>query len=369
MVGNLLVVTKENSADFTAALEVVDVLDPAAPQVAGRLALGGGEARDVSVQGSFAYIAAGSWRGFEVVEVSIPARPRLLSSIPRFLGFAGRDVELAGQFVVGADEQRTGAALTDVSDPRSPQFRGLVDFFVLSGGYRGIGIARDERRVYLTASTSAEEHGTTGESRLLIGQYLRFPDDTAGVAPTVRLVAPTAGASVVEGSPLLVRVDAVDDMAVVWVELRVNGQLAASGSGSAPFLIFVPLGAPQLTLSAQAVDPAGNLGVAPEIVLAVAPDTQPPTLQITAPLNGNTVAEGRTFLMAVEASDNAVVSEVEFLMDGQVLFTDTVPPYEGELPAPIGQPTLTLGARARDVAGNVGSAPDVVVVVGPAGNE
>ncbi len=360
--GSLLVVTKENSANSTATVEVIDILDPATPQVVGRLELGGGQARDVSLQGTFAYIAAGPSRGFHVVDVAVPSRPRLLSSLPSNVGFAGRDVEQVGQFVGAADAFGTTAALVDVSDASAPQFRALIDFSNLESGYDGIGIAQDDRRVYLTASTSREENGTTGNSRLFIGQYLDFPADTAGVAPKVRITEPPAGAVVREGELLTVLIDAIDDVAVPAVELLVNGQVVATGTRL--FTIDIPFQIAAFTLSARAVDPGGNRSVASDVTVAVEPDPLP-TVAITTPTGGATMVAGDSLLVTVAATDDRGIVSVRFLVDGVVVFIDTLVPYRFVIPVPVGSSSLTLGAVAVDGLGQTGIAANVQISVIP----
>ena len=59
------------------------------------------------------------------------------------------------------------------------------------------------------------------------------------------------------------------------------------------------------------------------------------------------------------------VAKVEFLVNGQVVSTDFLAPYEFTLTVPTDVTGLTPGARATDLGGNTGVADDVQVNVVP----
>ncbi|WP_342377656.1 PHB depolymerase family esterase [Myxococcus stipitatus] len=91
-------------------------------------------------------------------------------------------------------------------------------------------------------------------------------------------------------------------------------------------------------------------------------DTTPPTVQVTSPTDGATVRG--TVTVAVGASDDVGVARVELLVDGAVVATDTVAPYEFAWSSEgVGNGAHTLGARAYDGAGNVGLDDDTHVTV------
>ncbi|HEV7516089.1 MAG TPA: Ig-like domain-containing protein, partial [Thermoanaerobaculia bacterium] len=91
----------------------------------------------------------------------------------------------------------------------------------------------------------------------------------------------------------------------------------------------------------------------------------PPTAQITSPTSGQTVIEGQTLTVTVDAADDVAIASVDVLANGQLVFTSTTIPYQAELNVPIGISTLTLGARAIDLGGNIGIASDVILTVIP----
>ncbi len=95
-----------------------------------------------------------------------------------------------------------------------------------------------------------------------------------------------------------------------------------------------------------------------------ASDTTPPTVSITAPAGGATVA-GTAVTVSATAADNVGVAGVQFLLDGANLGNeDTASPYSltWNTTTTTGGPHA-LSARARDAAGNLAVAPDVNVTV------
>ncbi|MFY9823636.1 MAG: carboxypeptidase regulatory-like domain-containing protein [Thermoanaerobaculia bacterium] len=90
--------------------------------------------------------------------------------------------------------------------------------------------------------------------------------------PIVAVVAPAAGAQVIEGSRVVVTVGAADDQGVRFVELSANGVPLGSDSVSPyEFSLQVPTGISELRLTATAEDSLGQRSTA-ESVLNVVPD-------------------------------------------------------------------------------------------------
>jgi len=93
------------------------------------------------------------------------------------------------------------------------------------------------------------------------------------------------------------------------------------------------------------------------------PDTTPPTVLIASPAEGATVSGNTT--VSAAASDDVDVVGVQFLLDGVNLGAeDTVPPFSISWDtASADNGGHALSARARDVAGNTGTAPSINVTV------
>jgi len=99
------------------------------------------------------------------------------------------------------------------------------------------------------------------------------------------------------------------------------------------------------------------------LVTQGAVDTTPPTVAITSPSPGATVAG--TVAVAASASDDGAVAGVQFLLDGVALGAEVLaPPYTVNWnTAASGNGTHVLSARARDAAGNTATAVNITVTV------
>jgi hypothetical protein len=98
-------------------------------------------------------------------------------------------------------------------------------------------------------------------------------------------------------------------------------------------------------------------------------DTTPPTVSITAPLNGATVVG--TVSINATASDNIGVTKVEFYVDGALKSTDMTSPYSYSWDSTsVANGSHSLTAKAYDAALNVGTSTAVGVTVNnPSGTD
>jgi len=90
-----------------------------------------------------------------------------------------------------------------------------------------------------------------------------------------------------------------------------------------------------------------------------------PIVRIVAPDLDDSIIEGSMVTIIATATDDVAVAAVHFLVDGAVVFTDTRSPYQFDFKVPLGSTHITLGARAIDFAGNVGTASEVQINVLP----
>ena len=102
---------------------------------------------------------------------------------------------------------------------------------------------------------------------------------------------------------------------------------------------------------------------APRKVLGREGDTTPPAVRLIAPAAG-LVVHGPLHLAAV-AQDNAGVTLVEFLVNGQSMCLDDAPPYECVWQGPLPLTDLVLSARAYDAGQNIGASPAINVRYSP----
>ncbi len=92
------------------------------------------------------------------------------------------------------------------------------------------------------------------------------------------------------------------------------------------------------------------------------PDTQAPTVSITAPADGAVVSG--VVAVTASASDNVGVSNVQFYLDGALASTDNSVPYSWSWDSTTATNTAhALVATATDAAGNVGTSSTVTVTV------
>lgn len=281
----------------SSAVRIIDITNPASPQLVGNISIPG-DAKDLVVRNTEAYVAAFTG-GLQVVDFSTPTNPRIIGGLPGSspAGFVPRDVELSGTFALAAEQLFPNAVpIVDITNPASPVFRAILNFAPL-GDFAGTGIALDAQHVYMTGEffVVGPEHGTTGNTRLFIGQYLAL-EDLAGIAPVVSITSPSAGLTVIEGTTLPITVQATDDVQVVSVDFLVNGTVVFTDS-AAPyeFNLAVPVGATSLTLGATAVDLGDNIGTATGVTVNVIPD---PLTNV----NGRVVNESLTPLSGASVS-------------------------------------------------------------------
>src|SRR5207237_654674 len=133
------------------------------------------------------------------------------------------------------------------------------------------------------------------------------------------------------------------------------------------YAVFAPVGASNASGTLN-ISMAGNIYPVTFSGIGVAPaDTTPPTVSMTAPAAGATIAG--TVTVSASATDNVGVAGVQFILDGVNLRAEvTAAPYAiswNTTTASDGAHTLT--AVARDAAGNTAStAVSLIVANGPA---
>ena len=262
IVNNLVIVVAGSS------LHVIDVQNKSVPALLGSVTIG--NVKDVVVRDNYAYVAAYD-TGYRVVDISNPANPIITGGTSDFVP---RDVELTDNLAFFAEQLFPNViAYVNVADPNNPFFQGTIDLSSL-GDYAGTGIALNDTHVFVTEErfVVSNDYGTSGNTRLFIAQY-RFLSDNGTVAPTVNILEPTYGQTVIEGETLTIRIDAVDDVYVASVTTLANGTEINTDTAS-PFetSYIVPNNLQGITFEAEAIDLASNLGVTNPVVVNVMPD-------------------------------------------------------------------------------------------------
>ena len=240
------------------AMTVIDVTNESDPTVKGSINVGSN--RDLAVNAGYVYVAAYS-TGYRVIDINDMDAPVIVGGDRSFVP---SDVALTNGFAFFSDILFVNAVpFVNIANPEDPIFQGIIDFRSF-GDFNGTGIALDASYVYVT-------HSHRG---LMIGQYQQL-DDNAGIAPTVEITTPETFDVVVEGSTVVIAVDAVDDIAVGAVNILVNNELVFTDT---TFPYQVPITIPSggtvasISVTAEGVDLGNNTGTSSAVILQVQPD-------------------------------------------------------------------------------------------------
>jgi len=284
----------------TNGLYTVDVTNPRAPVMLGALNYGGAP-QNVVLQGNFAFIAD-EFDSLTSVDITNPANPVYGASADPNLAGELYNITIQGTLALGGAINfiNTAVTITDISSAPALNPRAILYF--LSGTPQGFrqfdkatGIAADGTYVYLTTdqTNGMAQHprnGTTGDTRLYIGQYAPILDPY-GIPPTASITSPANGSQVVRGSTIQISVQAQDDVAVAAVNILVNGQIVFTGT-SAPyqFMYQVPANATTLTIGATAIDFGFNTGTAKNVTVTAINDPLTTAQGTVKDIKGNPVS-------------------------------------------------------------------------------
>lgn len=183
------------------------------------------------------------------------------------------------------------------------------------------------------------------------------PDTTP---PLTSIISPVNGETVLGG--VTISVSASDNVGVNKVELYKDGVLFATDTTELYSFFWDTTkdtnGA--YILQSKAYDAAGNIGVSPEVTVYVnnLADTTPPLVTIVQPADGTKLPKKGNVQIAVTASDNIGVTEIDLLLDGKIkhsCFNSTSCVYNLNVNK-VSAGTHTITAKAYDAAGNTASA-------------
>ncbi|HYO74045.1 MAG TPA: Ig-like domain-containing protein, partial [Archangium sp.] len=175
--------------------------------------------------------------------------------------------------------------------------------------------------------------------------------DNDWTPPTVSLTAPASGATVT-GS-VTVSATASDNVGIARVEFYDGSSLVGSDTTSPFSLSWNSRNGPNgsRTLTARALDTAGNSATSAPVTVTANNDLTPPTVALTAPAEGSTVTG--TLTLTATATDDKAISKVEFLAGSTVFCTDTTPPYSCSYSTRVlSNGPRVLSARAHDTSNN-----------------
>jgi subtilisin family serine protease len=179
--------------------------------------------------------------------------------------------------------------------------------------------------------------------------------------PTVSLTAPLSGATV--SGTLTLSASASDNVAVTRVEFYDGATLLGSDTTSPYSFSWNSRNGPNgsRTLTARALDAAGNSTTSAAVTVTADNDFTPPSVSLTAPSEGATLTG--TVTLSATASDDRALSRVEFLAGTSVLCSDTTAPYSCSYNTrSLSNGARALTARAVDAVGNNATSAAVNVV-------
>ena len=249
------------------------------------------------------------------------------------------------------------------------------------------GFDQDQRYVPLTFTQSAGGLTVNAPANANLappGEYMLFIVNSNGVpsvAPFVRLPAPYEDTQAPTVPTNLAATGSTGSVSLTWTASTDNVGVAgyrvyrSTTSGFTPsgsnrvaqvtgtsYTDAVPAGTYYYLVTAY--DAAGNESAPSQQATATAtPDTQPPTVGITSPANGATVAG--VVNVTASASDNVSVASVQFQLDSTNLGPPlTQAPYTYAWnTSSVANGTHTLTAIAKDASGNTKTSTAVAVTV------
>jgi hypothetical protein len=190
---------------------------------------------------------------------------------------------------------------------------------------------------------------------------------SGGSAPTVAITSPTAGTSVGAGTIVnLAATASAANGAITSVRFLANGFVVGTATVS-PFLTsWSPSAAGTYSLVAQATDNAGNVTASAPVTLTVTGNAAP-TVSVTSPRSGASLAVGATTTVTAAASDpDGTIASVQFYANNVSLGVDTVAPYSATW-SPSAEGMYRITAVAIDNSGAAVTSPAVVVLAAVAG--
>ncbi len=339
-----------------AGLAVVDTTNPLSPRLLGRLNTSG-NALDLSVHGKTAFIA--NETNLFLADVTNPVLPARISSLPLIGEIQGVDVDTQRNLAVVA-AGTSGLYVVDVSNPSAPLALGTA----LTGDARDVAVRGTLAVVADFRNSTTSVDISTPSAPVVLSHIADV--SLGGLLLDIALSGNFAfGADVkfINGIPITDISDPANlqPRAILNFPQRDDDGMGIAVDGTFVYLVTahnsflgkgLAFGDSRLYIGQYQPLFQDNAGI-------------PPTAAVTAPAAGSLVVVGSMVHMQVAATDDIKVAFVNFLVNGQVVFTTTSAPYEFTFAAPQSPGPMTLGASAVDSGNNLGMAPDILVNVIP----
>ncbi len=362
-----------------AGLQIIDVSNRRAPQIVGQLDTDG-VAIDVKVRGNLAYVADGD-KGLKVINVATPAAPVLLSALDT--DGVTQDLQLAGHYAYLANGS-AGIDIVDVTNPSEPvvasNLTGLGTVYGLDGDSNLLVVVAGSALISVDVSDKLAP-ARLGSVNLGQVKDVAFDGSYAYVA------AYSNGYRVVDlTNPAQPRVTG-GDAAIVPRDVALTNGLAFFAEQLFPNVTaYVNIEDPEQPVFQGTIDLsrfgdyAGtgialdgsyayiteesfvvgqDYGISGNTKLFIAQyrmlnDTAgvSPEVELKSPVQGDVVVERQNVLLSATANDDVAVRQVDFLIDGVLLGSDTSAPYVYPWQVPGDKRFVNVQLRAWDLGGN-----------------
>lgn len=331
-------------AGGAAGLQVIDVGDLAAPALVATVDTAG-SARDVVVADGRAYVADGT-SGLVIVDVSMPTAPVVVSVLGGLGNVLGVDVDpLAGLAVVATGS--SGVRAINVSDASAPVILGSrstggnAQDVALRGAFAFVA---DSSRSFTVVDFSDPAAPALGPS---------LPRENGGLLRDVAVsgtVAFGADFFFFNGVPIIDVSNGAAPVARAILDFRSFGDDAGRGVDADAQYVYLVTNRNRMLIG-QYRQIEDNL-------------SSPPSVSITAPLDGTELTAGERLAVAVDAFDDIGVARVDLSLDGVLIARDDTAPFGAMVTVPQTTGLATLIARAVDFGNNVASA-EVLLEIAP----
>lgn len=181
---------------------------------------------------------------------------------------------------------------------------------------------------------------------------------------TVSLTAPTDGSSVIQNNAVAISANAntTNGATIAKVEFIIDGIIVSTDTTAPYSYSTTSLGIGNHTISAKATDSNGKFSITSTITINVIASVV--TVTLTNPASGSSTIQNNTVTMAATASTTggATITQVEFIVDGSVVATDTDVPYSYDISS-LTTGSHTIVARATDSNSHQASTSPITISV------
>jgi len=176
---------------------------------------------------------------------------------------------------------------------------------------------------------------------------------TIDVDPTVRMLTPQDGGTVLIGAAVDLKAEATDDVEITEVVFSINGApLPAITSPPWVTSWTVPANPDSFDITATATDFSNNDTTSQSVTVTSAEDEWP-QVAVIQPSDGEPVVELDTIHLVATTSDDGGITSVEFFVNGGEAIVDESEPFDvtAQVPALL-DGTMIIFARAHDSGGH-----------------